>query len=201
MATSNKFNIIKLLYSELSKDQIKKIKQLLRATTGENMITAQKMDPIYLVFDRRQKLIGYCMISNYSPENHFKNDGVYLYNFITDTSLKKEKRCGRDLLKHVEMDLSGSNIINLDVENSNLHAFKFFITNGYKVVGKYEKLDLRDMNLHEISSSIRNLGLQDKIDELKQRRGIKDNDNDIVSLVEDTPNKKIVYISLSKKCC
>lgn len=199
---TDQFTINKLIYKDLSADHLKKIKQLLRSTTGERIITAQKTDPIYLVFDKKKKIVGYTMISNYSPENHFKIEGPYVYNFITDTNLSKEKRCGRFLLNYIVEDLSseGASIINLDVEHSNLHAFKFFIRGGFRVVGKYEKLDLRNMNLYEIDKSIRQFNLQDKIDEIKQRRGFNNSESETVTIMDDneTPNKKIVFISLSK---
>lgn len=214
---SDLFLIIKQTYNDVHADHLKQIKRLLRNTTGERFVTAQKTDFIYLAFDRKSKVVGYAMTSSYSPEKHFKNEkitksdmsnnngndapnnGMYLYNFITDTALIKEKRCGRYLLKYIENDLSriGYTLINLDVEHVNLHAFKFFVHNKYKVVGKYEKLDLRNMNLHEVDKTIRNLSLKDEISDIKQRRGIKEGlQND--SLDDNKPHKKITYISMTK---
>ena len=194
------FTFLKLIYKDLTPKQIKQIKQLLRSTTGERLITAQPTDPIYLTYDKGNKLIGHAMISSYSPEKHFSPEGPYLYNFITDTSLAKHKRCGRYLLAYIENDLIEHNntLINLDVECNNVRAFKFFALNKYKVIGRYEKLDLRNMNLYEVDKTIRNYSLQDKVDEIKTRRGLKTEENDIVSLTDDAPNKKIIYVSMTK---
>lgn len=198
MSSEISFIVIKKIFKDLSEDQSKQLKRLLRSTTGERLVTAQKTDPIYLAFDQKNKLVGYGMISNYSPENHFKTEGSYLYNFITDTSLIKEKRCARFLLSYIENDLKlqGYSFLNLDVECDNIRAFKFFAFNKYKAVGRYEKLDLRNMNIHEVDKTINQLSLKDKIDEIKQRRGIKDTET--IGIVDDTPNKKIIYLSMTK---
>ena len=190
----------KLQYDKLSNVQLKKIKQLLRATTGERAVTAQKTDPIYLVHDSKNRLIGFAMISSYSPENHFKIEGPYLYNFVTDICLSKDKRCGKFLFNYVCSDLkaAGNSIINLDVEHTNLRAFKFFIVNKCRVVGKYEKIDFKNLKLHEIDKSIQNHGLQDEVSEIKSRRGIKD-DSSISTVHSDDASaiKKITYVSMS----
>jgi hypothetical protein len=193
------FTVVKAIYEDLNDDQNKQIKRLLRTSTGERFVTAQKSDPIYLAYDKKSRLVGYSMLSSYSPEKHFKVEGPYLYNFITDTSLVKEKRCGRFLLAYIENDLaaSGYKLLNLDVECDNIRAFKFFAFNKYRTIGKYEKLDLRNMNLHDVDKAIRANSLQEKIDEIKQRRGLKTSTDDIVSM-DDTPNKKIVYMSMTK---
>ena len=144
-------SIHKSIYSSLNKSELKQLKRLLRSTTGENFSIAQKTDPVYLCYSDKKLLIGYAMISEYSPDNHFKNTGLYLYNFVTDINLSKEKRCGKLLLKYIEDDLHDT--INLDVEHTNLRAFKFFISNGYRVVGKYDKLDINNMSLSEIDAN------------------------------------------------
>ena len=199
MTDIDQFFVHSCLFNELTKDHLKQVKRLLRSTTGERMITAQQTDPIYMVFDKKEHLIGYAMVSSYSPEKHFKIEGPYIYNFVTDINLAKEKRCGRFLLEFIEHELAEQNynIINLDVLHDNLHAFKFFIKNKYRVIGKYEMLDIRNMDLHEIDNAIKNLKLTEKVEELKRRRGISSKESEIIT--ETAPNKKIVYISLTKK--
>jgi hypothetical protein len=202
---SNLFTFIKTIYSAIDDKMRKQMNRLLRATTGENFVTAQKTDVTYVVLDKKSKVIGYTMVSNYSPENHFKNEGPYIYNFITDISLKKEARCGHALITYVERDLakSGEKLLNLDVDHENVRAFKFFLFNKYRVIGKYEKLDLKNMNLYEVDKTIAKYKLTDKIKEIKERRGLaesKSSDATPVSLDDsnDVPHKKIKYISLSK---
>jgi ribosomal protein S18 acetylase RimI-like enzyme len=196
----SKFRIEKLLYNNLSEKQLKKVKQLMRSIFGDRFVVAQKTDPIYLAYDNKDKLIGYGMISSYSPDTHFKEEGPYLYNFITDTSLPKDKRCGRILLNYIESDIGKDyGIINLDVEHSNIRAFKFFISCGYKVAGRYEKLDLSNLNLFEIDKTINSYGLHEEIKELKTKKPELAEIEPTVSLTDDAPKKKIVYISLQKK--
>jgi hypothetical protein len=194
-----KQTVEKLQFNKLSESQLKKIKQLLRATTGERAVTAQKTDPIYLVYDNKFRLIGFAMISSYSPENHFKQEGPYLYNFVTNTCLPKDRRCGKFLFNYVCEDLkaAGHSIMNLDVEHTNLRAFKFFIVNKCRVVGKYEKVDFKNLKLHEVDQSIQNHGLQDQIDEIKSRRGIKDSSSLMVHSDDASALKKITYVSMS----
>lgn len=202
---SNLFTFIRMTYSAVDDKMRKQMNRLLRTTTGENFVTAQKTDITYIVLDKKSKVIGYTMVSTYSPENHFKNEGPYLYNFITDISLKKEARCGHALISYVERDLAkiGAKLLNLDVEHENVRAFKFFLFNKYRVLGKYEKLDLKNMNLYEVDKTIAKYKLTDKIKEIKERRGLADSkssDATPVSLDDsnDVPHKKIKYISLSK---
>lgn len=202
---SNLFTFIKTIYSTIDDKMRKQMNRLLRTTTGENFVTAQKSDVTYIVLDKKSKVIGYTMVSTYSPENHFKKEGPYLYNFITDISLQKQARCAHALIAYVENDLAkcGAKLINLDVDHENIRAFKFFLFNKYRVIGKYEKLDLKNMNLYEVDKTISNFKLSDKIKEIKQRRGLSDtktDDTGPISLDDsnETPNKKIKYISLSK---
>lgn len=195
------FKFIKTIYSLISAVDRKAMNKLLRAITGENFVTAQKSDVSYIAFDKKNNVVGYCMISNYSPENHFKTEGPYLYNFITDTRIAKEKRCSHPLLAFVEKDLTecGETLVNIDVLHDNIRAFKFFISNNYRVIGKYEKLDLKNMNLYEVDNAINKYKLIDKIKEIKQRRGLS-TDSEPVTINEATePNKKIKYLSLTKK--
>ena len=153
--------ITKSIYNTLNDTTKRDIKMLTRSITGEQLSVADKTNEVYIAFNNN-KLIGFAMLSTYSPENHFGNSGVYLYNFITNIYTNKLQRCGKQLLTFIENDLRSinenntenknnnenitenkniteNNIINLDVVNSNIRAFKFFINNGYKVVGKYIK--------------------------------------------------------------
>ena len=155
--------ITKSIYNTLNDTTKRDIKMLTRSITGEQLSVADKTNEVYIAFNNN-KLIGFAMLSTYSPENHFGNSGVYLYNFITNIYTNKLQRCGKQLLTFIENDLRNNtennnvnntenitennnenknitenNIINLDVVNSNIRAFKFFINNGYKVVGKYIK--------------------------------------------------------------
>ena len=200
---SKQFTFLRLLYENIPDKRRKQMNKLLRITTGENFVTAQKSDITYIALDPKSNVVGYTMVSNYSPENHFKVEGPYLYNFITDTSLKKEKRCGHSLLAFVEKDLneSGAKLINLDVEHGNVRAFKFFMSNKYRVIGKYEKLDLKNMNLYEVDKTINKFKLSDKIKEIKERRGLSTKENSTIILDDsnEVSNKKIKYISLTKR--
>lgn len=201
-ANIGQFKFVKTIYSNITDKTRKAMNKLLRATTGENFVTAQKSNITYIVFDKKDRVIGYAMISTYSPENHFKTEGPYLYNFITDISLKKEARCGHALLDYIERDVaeSGAKLINLDVDHENVRAFKFFIFNKYRVIGKYEKLDLKNMNLFEIDRTVAKYKLTDKIKEIKQRRGLAAEESEPVTIGDsiDEPNKKIRYISMTK---
>ena len=215
-ANVGKFKFVKTIYSKIPDKTRKAMNKLLRTTTGENFVTAQKSDITYIVFDKKDRVIGYTMVSTYSPENHFKTEGLYLYNFITDISLKKEARCGHALLDYIEKDVketgakliknsssSSTNklVINLDVDHENVRAFKFFIFNKYRVIGKYEKLDLKNMNLFEIDKTVAKYKLTDKIKEIKERRGLSTPDAEEsgpITITDSEPNKKIRYISMTK---
>lgn len=188
---------IKLNFNQLTIQHLKKIKQLLRNTTGERLVVAQYTDPIYMAFSK-DKLLGYGMISSYSPEKHFgEKESSYLYDFITDTSIKKEKRCGHLLIKYIEEDLRllGVERLNLDVESFNLHAIKFFSRSKYK---PYEKLDLKNMSLFEVDKTVNAHSLHHEMDELKQKKGIKDasQDTNLMNLTDDAP-KKIIYLRMN----
>lgn len=194
------FTFLRILYNSIDPKVKKQMNKLLRITTGENFATAQKSDVTYIVFDQKANVVGFAMISTYSPEKHFSVEGPYLYNFITDTSLKKEKRCGHALMSYIEEDLqkAGAQLINLDVVNGNIRAFKFFLTHRFKVIGKYEKLDLKNMNLYEIDKTVRKFQLSSQMKELQERRKVKSK-AETISLDDSESNKKIKYISLSKK--
>ncbi len=197
------FRFLRVVYESINAKDRKAMNKLLRAITGENFVTAQKTDVTYIAFDKKNNIVGYCMISKYSPENHFKTEGPYLYNFITDIRLAKDKRCAHPLLAFVEKDLveSGKSLMNIDVLHDNVRAFKFFISNKYRVIGKYEKLDLKNMNLYEVDNTINAYKLNDKVKEIKQRRGLSDGkteDGPVTIGETSAPNKKIKYLSLTK---
>ncbi len=187
--------IIRLSFDDLSSKRLKEIKQLLRKINGERLVVAQKTDPIYLALSNKDVLIGFAMLSKYAPENHFKQPGMYLYNFITDTTIKKEERCGYQLLRYIEQDAER---INLDVEHTNLHAFKFFVRSNYKVVGKYERVNIKAMMVSDVDNAANQMGLTEIVNEMKSNKKGLVKVPDIEPILNDQDIKKTIYISMSK---
>jgi hypothetical protein len=118
-------------------DLYKKLKQLIRSTTGEQLQIYDD-DNVVLCYSNN-KVIGFCCISMKSPESHFENEiemeVPYLYNYICHIQHKKKKPSVviMNYLKSVN-----SKVMNLDVLESNLHAQQFFEKNKFSQVGNYQ---------------------------------------------------------------
>jgi hypothetical protein len=142
-------------YCDISSSDIKQIRKLLRNITGENLSIAQKTDITYLAY-LNNMIVGFGMISKYSPENHFKDENPYLYNFVTDIYHKKDEKCSYKLLDYIHNSLkdSAASKINLDVLSTNKRAFKFFDKNKYKVCGKYKKTNINKLMLSDIKEDV-----------------------------------------------
>jgi hypothetical protein len=126
------------IFKNLDKGLIRKLKIICRKMTGEPLLAFPE-HKIFIVFntsDQDAKPIGFCCVSNFSPENHFDNESTgafYVYNYICDAKYRKLKQ-SLFLINHIK---SLGNDLNLDILKNNEHAKKFFIRNGFKYVKDY----------------------------------------------------------------
>lgn len=124
-------------YSEVAKDDKRRMKLISRSATGE-MLKAYDEHDVILVY-KDDKLAGYCFISPDSPENHFDNeeDAKYVYNYICDSKYRKYKVSV--FLMKVLKSYCAEYEINLDIAEWNAHSIRFFERNGFQYIGDYNK--------------------------------------------------------------
>lgn len=154
-----KFNSILVKDIKANVGLLKKIKQLGRKATGEPFIAFDEHMMIYMTYGSSGKVVAYCCISDFSPELHFENENPeadpeeqsggdnpqkvpYLYNFITDITLRKHK-ISYQFLDYVKTFISETwadcKEINLDIFEDNKRADRFFEKNKFEYMGIYKK--------------------------------------------------------------
>lgn len=133
--TNSKITFKTTNFNDLSKDELKKLKQLCIHMTGERLIYLENNEVIICYYNK--KIIAMCAISPFSPERHFPNDdnAVYLYNFICDVNYRKYKNSYK-LMNYIKSHIKHK-FINLDVLENNGRAKRFFEKNGFKQIGTY----------------------------------------------------------------
>lgn len=150
-------------------DLMKKLNQICVVQTGQQLVAFVEHD-LHIVFLKKTtskgeiKLIpiGFCCVSPFSPENHFKNDleykgddiivntkglgPLYIYNYICDYKYRKYKPSVElmNFLKKFDRDM------NLDIDVKNDRARNFFTRNGFQQVGVYS--NTKNGKLHSYNS-------------------------------------------------
>lgn len=121
------------------KKKIKKLKLLVRKTTGEQLKFSDDIKDLTILCYFNNNLIGMCNITNNSPNKHFpneKNDSYvpYIYNYICDASYK-QKKPSVAIMNFIK-DLYHDDL-NLDILDDNTHAKNFFEKNNFINSGTY----------------------------------------------------------------
>jgi hypothetical protein len=126
------FKIKEFSTENLDSINFKKIKIICRKMTCKNL-HIEKSSKVVIIYTNN-KPIGFCCISEYSPENHFDNEknDIYLYNFICDSNYRLKQSWF--LMEYVKHKYKKN--INIDIVKDNDKSEKFFIKNNFIFINK-----------------------------------------------------------------